>query len=228
MQVIPKNASVAVLTGAGISVSSGLSPFRGPGGIWNDIDVEEVVSAQGLARDPGKVLGFLDIMRKAARDAQPNAAHLALARAELQRAGSARFDLITQNIDNLHQRAGSHRVIEIHGSLEVDRCDRCCERYPHGTEACFCGKPLRPDVVLFGEMLPAEAVRATQDALASCEFFVAIGTSGVVWPAANFVQVARSSGARCINVNIERSGNPAFHEELVGDADSIVPALFGV
>ncbi len=228
MLVIPKNSSVAVLTGAGISVSSGLSPFRGPGGIWNDIDVEEVVSADGLARDSAKVLGFLDFMRRAARAAQPNAAHLALAKAEQQRTDGARFDLITQNIDNLHQRSGSHRVIEIHGSLEVDRCDRCQQRYPHGTNACSCGTELRPDVVLFGEMLPADAVSATEQALARCQFFVAIGTSGVVWPAANFVMIARSAGARCINVNLERSGNSAFHDELVGSADTIVPELFDV
>ena len=226
MLVLPKNASVAVLTGAGISVSSGLPPFRGPGGIWNDIDVEDVVSAGGWARNPARVIEFLDRMRSAAKDAHPTAAHLALARAELGRTDGARFGVITQNIDGLHQRAGSHAVIEIHGSLEYDRCDRCFERYPHGTEACFCGRHLRPDVVLFGETLPLAALEASQQALTHCDYFVAIGTSGVVWPAANFVTVARDAGARCVNVNLERSGNPAFHDELIGPADELVPALF--
>ena len=228
MKPIAKDASVAVLTGAGISVASGLSPFRGPGGIWDDIDVEEVVSAQGWARNPARVEQFLDDMRGAARAAEPNEAHRALARAEAARENDARFDLITQNIDNLHKRAGSITVHEIHGSLEVDRCIRCRHRFPHGAGFCECGSPLRPLVVLFGEMLPQDAIEQAQRALNAADCFVAVGTSGIVWPASSFVLLARNAGARCINVNIEPSGNPAFHEEIIGPAEQIVAELFGV
>jgi len=228
MIAIAYNASVCVLTGAGISVASGLSPFRGPGGIWNDIDVEQVVTAEAWERNPSRVREFLDAMRQQARAASPNEAHLALARAEARRTQAARFDLVTQNIDGLHKRAGSQNVHEIHGSLEVDRCDRCHHQFPHGADFCECGTPLRPHVVLFGEMLPQDAVRATHSALQSAEYFIAVGTSGVVWPAANFVLLARSSGAHCINVNVEKSSNPAFHDELVGPAEQILGQLLVV
>lgn len=227
MRPILKDASVAVLTGAGISVPSGLAPFRGPGGMWNDIDIEEYVTADALARNRDKVLGFLQQMREVARRAAPNEGHLALARAEAGRASGATFDVITQNIDGLHGRAGSKRVHEIHGSLETDRCETCDRRVPAGSvDPCACGGRLRPHVVLFGEMLPDGAVQATQIALSGCDVFVAIGTSGMVWPAAGFVMQARDAGARCINVNVEASGNPAFHEELVGPAVTLLPALF--
>ncbi len=228
MTPIPKDASVAVLTGAGISVASGLRPFRGPGGIWNDINVDEVLSADAVARNPQRVESFLDQMRQLARAAQPNEAHFALARAEKARSDGVQFDLITQNIDDLHKRAGSIRVHEIHGSLEVDRCERCRHRFPHGAGFCECAGPLRSHVVLFGEMLPHDATEASQRALQTAQYFVAVGTSGIVWPAASFVVLARSTGARCINVNLEQSGNAAFHEQLVGPAEQILPELFGV
>jgi NAD-dependent deacetylase len=228
MIVIPHDARVAVLTGAGISVASGLAPFRGPGGMWNDINVDEVISADAWARQPHKVVAFLDQMREVARTAQPNEAHLALARAEAARTASAWLEVITQNIDDLHKRAGSRAVHEIHGSLELDRCERCHHRFPQGAGFCECGTPLRPHVVLFGEMLPPDAMQASARALESADWFVAIGTSGAVWPAANFVLTARAHGARCVNVNLEPSGNPAFHEELIGPAEQLVPRLFGV
>jgi NAD-dependent deacetylase len=209
-------------------VASGLSPFRGPGGIWNDIDIQEMLSAQAWRTHPNKVAEFLNQIRLAARAAAPNEAHLALSRAEAARIEGAGFDLITQNIDDLHRRAGSKTVHEIHGSLEVDRCSRCHHRFPHGAGFCECGTPLRPHVVLFGEMLPQDAMNAAQHALERAEVFVAVGTSGVVWPAANFVVTARGVGARCINVNLEESGNPAFHEELVGPAERILPELFEI
>jgi NAD-dependent deacetylase len=228
MTTIPHNGSVTVLTGAGISVASGLAPFRGPGGIWNDIEVEQVVTAEAWERSPDRVCEFLQAMRQQARSAAPNEAHLALARAEACRREGATFDLITQNIDGLHKRAGSENVHEIHGSLEVDRCERCQHRFPHGAGFCECGTPLRPHVVLFGEMLPHDAVQASQKALQRANFFVAVGTSGAVWPAANFALLARASGAHCINVNVEASDNPAFHEELIGPAEKILAQLFCV
>ena len=228
MQRIAKSASVVVLTGAGISVPSGLAPFRGPGGLWNDLDVEQYVTADALARNRDKVIGFLDEMRKVAREAAPNAAHTALARAEAARTQGARFDLITQNIDGLHTRAGSKRVHEIHGSLEAQRCEECGMRCDVDHTHCSCGGRLRPDVVLFGELLPAEALRLSQRALGTCDYFVAVGTSGFVWPAAGLVLEAKAAGATCLNVNVEPSGNDAFDEELVGPAENLLPQLFGV
>lgn len=229
MVTIPKSASVAVLTGAGISVPSGLAPFRGPGGMWNDIDIEQYVTADALNHNRQKVLDFLANMRRISRNAAPNEAHLSLARAEAARCGNARFDVITQNIDGLHTRAGSQRVHEIHGSLEVERCESCGTRHEaERLDQCPCGGRLRPHVVLFGEMLPEEAVQLTQEALHHCDFFVAVGTSGMVWPAAGFVLQARSVGAQCFNVNLERSGNDSFHEELIGPAEQVLPALFDV
>lgn len=228
MQHIAKSASVAVLTGAGISVPSGLAPFRGPGGLWNDLDVEQFVTADAFARNRAKVVGFLDEMREVARKASPNAAHTALARAEAAREQGARFDLITQNIDGLHTRGGSKRVHEIHGSLEAQRCEQCDQRHAMDRRQCTCGGRLRPDVVLFGEMLPEEAVRLSRQAVLTCDYFVAVGTSGVVWPAAGLVLEAKATGAVCLNVNVEPSGNEAFDEEIVGPAELLLPELFGV
>jgi NAD-dependent deacetylase len=194
--------------------------------LWNDIDVEEVLSATALARSPEKVKNFLEQMRNIAADCQPSPAHLALARAEQARSPSVRFDIVTQNIDSLHEKAGSRRVHEIHGNLFFNRCTCCNQRIPVDDPRSCCGRPLRPDVVLFGELLPCDALSAAEVALRGCDYFVAIGTSGVVWPAAGFVQLARASGAQCININLEKSGNPAFHEELIGSCDDIVSTLF--
>jgi len=226
---IPRHQSVAVLTGAGISVSSGLAPFRGPGGIWNDLDIEAVATAQAWQRNPDRVRAFVDQMRRAALAAAPAPAHLALARAEHARIPPASFDIITQNVDGIHRRAGSTRVHEIHGSLHVERCEACGHRIPWPSSTrCTCGGTFRPHVVLFGEMLPEDVMTEALHALQRCHWFVAIGTSGVVSPAASFVLEARASGATCINVNIEPSGNRAFDEELIGPADEIVPGLFAV
>ena len=208
---------------------SGIAPFRGPGGLWNDIDIEKCLSASALQRHPKKVHKFLASMREKTRAAAPNEAHLALARAEAARTGFAAFNIITQNIDGLHTRAGSSRVHEIHGSLELDRCEQCHKQYEACTiDRCPCGGKIRPDVVLFGEMLPADTLRCSQNAICNCDFFVAVGTSGVVWPAAGFVEEARGCIAECINVNVEPSGNKSFHTEIIGPAEEILPELFGV
>ncbi|HNT00080.1 MAG TPA: NAD-dependent deacylase [Polyangiaceae bacterium] len=229
MPTIANDASVVVLTGAGISVASGLAPFRGPGGLWNDHDIEKYVTASAWRQTPEIVMEFLASMRSTARASQPNEAHFALARAERARTQGARFDVITQNIDALHSRAGSRNVHEIHGSLEIDRCEACEQQYPvDSVKRCVCGGSIRPHIVLFGEMLPEDVLMASQRALRSCDTFVAVGTSGIVWPAAGFVLEARAAGAHCINVNLEPSGNPSFHEELIGPAEQILPRLFGV
>ncbi len=229
--------SIVVLTGAGISVASGLRPYRGPGGLWSEIDVDSVVTAAALERDPARVWTFFAGARRAVAAAQPNPAHLALAQLGARLTAKQSLVIVTQNIDGLHQRAGSREVIELHGSVRRARCTRsACELAPHEVNrdpedlcpACArCGAPMRPDVVLFDESLPVDAEWHTRRALRDCDLFLAIGTSGTVTPAANFVRSARYAGARTILVNLEPMSprNPEFDEEVLGRAEHVVPAL---
>jgi len=226
---------VVALTGAGISVASGLRPYRGPGGLWEEGDTAKSADAEALARDPRSVWKLFGGMRAVARAARPSAAHEALARAE-QVVGGA-LTILTQNVDGLHQRAGSSRVVEIHGSLFRTRCTRCdapafADESPHDeVPACAaCGALLRPDVVLFGEPLPVDAEWHAKHALRDCDLFLAIGTSGTVDPAARFVRWAEFEGARTVLVNLEPMTPPsaAFREQVLGPADEVVPGLLGV
>ncbi len=217
-----------ILTGAGISAESGLGTFRDAGGVWARVRLEEVATPEAFARDPAMVRAFYDARRAAARAAAPNAAHRALARLQ-----AARGDvlIVTQNVDDLHARAGPGPLIAMHGSLMRALCAACGHRWDWTapamteTDACpGCGRPggVRPDVVWFGEM--PYAMEAIDEALAACETFVSIGTSGAVWPAAGFVRGARGSGARCIELNLEPSaGSALFHETRLGPATAVVP-----
>lgn len=229
---------IVVLTGAGISVASGLRPYRGPGGLWEEGDVAKYADALTLREHPEEVWRFFARARAAVLAAAPNPAHLALARLEASLAGGTAFTLITQNVDALHQRAGSQRVVELHGRLARTRCTReDCALAPYADEsvdercpACpRCGAPLRPDVTLFGELLPVDAEVASKRALRDCDLFLAIGTSGTVSPASSFVRSAAYAGARTILVNLERMDppNPAFGEELLGRAEEVLPRLVG-
>jgi NAD-dependent deacetylase len=230
MKTIPFSTSVVVLTGAGISIASGIAPFRGPGGIWNDEDLVELSTHDGLMRHPYQVALFMKNMRQQVRLAEPNIVHELLARAEKMRSAGARFDLITQNVDGLHRRAGSKTVHEIHGRLETMICMQCQKKHEQETEDAFCdcGGVIRSDIVLFDEDLPTEIITNAHIALKHTSVFVAVGTSGMVWPAASFVADARDAGAYCINVNVEASGNKMFHEEIVGEAKDVLPVLFGI
>jgi len=219
---------VVVLTGAGISAESGLATFRDSGGLWAQMDLAEVATPQAYRRDPAKVLGFYDARRKHARAASPNAAHRALVR--LEEALGDRFLLVTQNVDALHERAGSERMIHMHGELEGALCARCDARWPApavmqledrcpecGAETC------RPDIVWFGEI--PYRMDEIAVALDRADLFVSIGTSGTVYPAAGFVTAARASGAHTVELNLEASaGASMFHETRQGEATSLVPA----
>jgi NAD-dependent deacetylase len=230
---------VVVLTGAGVSVASGLRPYRGPGGLWTEVEASGVADAAALRDRPAEVWRFFAAARQAVLAARPNAAHLALARLEQGVTGrGGRFTLITQNVDGLHQRAGSQAVLEIHGTLARSRCTRveCTqpafadERVDESCPPCpRCGQPLRPDVVLFGEPLPVEAEHLAKRALRDCDFFLAVGTSGTVTPAASFVRWAEVNGARTLLVNLEPMSppNPAFQQELLGRAEELLPELVG-
>ena len=220
--------SIVILTGAGISAESGIDTFRSAGGLWEQHRVEDVATPEGFARNPNLVLNFYDMRRAALANVAPNPAHMALARLEREFAGE--LLLVTQNVDDLHERGGSARVLHMHGELKSALCTSCETRSPWlGTmierPPCpVCRAPtLRPDVVWFGEM-PYQMGRIYQ-ALESCDLFVSIGTSGAVYPAAGFVQEARASGARTLELNLEPSeGSRLFHETRLGPASEVVPA----
>lgn len=217
-----------ILTGAGVSQESGLGTFRDAGGVWTTVRLEDVATPEAFARDPARVRAFYDARRAAARAALPNAAHHALAHLT-----QARDDvlLVTQNVDDLHERAGARGVVHMHGELMRALCAACAHRWDWpedpmtGADACpACGRAgaVRPDVVWFGEI--PYAMVAIAEALADCETFVSIGTSGAVYPAAGFVLEARAAGARCVELNLDPSeGSRFFHETRLGRATDIVP-----
>jgi NAD-dependent deacetylase len=231
---------IVILTGAGISAASGLRTFRGSGGVWEEYNVEEFGNARALKERPLEMWRLFGGMRASVQNAIPNPAHLALARWEARLGHDQQFLLVTQNVDALHQRAGSRRVVELHGNIAFTRCSNtACNLEPyHDTEVhdrsvprCpKCGSALRPDVVLFGEAIPALASWETQRALRDCDLFIAIGTSGMVAPAANFVRSAEYAGARTILVNLEAMSppDPAFKEEYLGKAEEVLPRLLGL
>lgn len=217
--------NIVILTGAGISAESGLATFRASDGLWEGHDVTRVATPEGFAADPVLVHEFYNARRSAVRGAEPNAAHRALAR--LQADGRHRVMLVTQNVDDLHERAGSKGVIHMHGTVNGALCHRCGQRWPaplvmRPTDPCpACGKPAtRPDIVWFGEM-PYQMDEII-GRLAICDLFVSIGTSGNVYPAAGFVQIAAQSGARTLELNLERSGG-TFDGARQGTATKLVP-----
>jgi NAD-dependent deacetylase len=220
--------NIVILTGAGISAESGLATFRGPDGLWEGHRVEDVATPEAFARDAELVHKFYNARRAKLETVEPNAAHRALARLDAEWAGE--LLLVTQNVDDLHERAGSKRLIHMHGELTSGWCLRCDERFawtgPMGTaaECPSCGTTgmVRPDIVWFGEM-PYEMERI-DEALRRCDLFVSIGTSGAVYPAAGFVQSARYSGASTLEMNLEPSlGSTMFDESRVGPAGELVP-----
>ncbi|MFT3927706.1 MAG: Sir2 family NAD-dependent protein deacetylase [Myxococcales bacterium] len=230
---------IVVLTGAGVSVASGLRPYRGPGGLWEEHEVAGLATAEALERRPDQVRAFFAEARERATLAEPNAAHRALARWEQALPADVRFTLITQNVDGLHQRAGSVRVIELHGSLFSTRCGSPGCGRPRTRESAsagapsgsceLCGGRLRPDLTLFDEPLDVDAEWQSKQALRECDLFLAIGTSGTVSPASNFVRSAAYAGARTIFVNLEpmRPRNPSFAEEYLGRAEQLLPTMLG-
>nr|WP_298930976.1 NAD-dependent deacylase [uncultured Erythrobacter sp.] len=218
---------IVILTGAGISAESGIDTFRSAGGLWEQHKVEDVATPEGFARDPDLVLGFYDLRRAALAKVKPNAAHHALAKLEADFSGE--LLLVTQNVDDLHERGGSRQVLHMHGELKSALCTSCEIRSPW--DAPMSDRPpcpicqaqtLRPDVVWFGEM-PYQMERI-YTALGSADLFVSIGTSGAVYPAAGFVQEARQTGARTLELNLEPSdGTHFFHEARHGPASKLVP-----
>lgn len=221
---------IVVLTGAGISAESGIRTFRDNGGLWEDHRVEDVATPEAYARDPALVQRFYNARRRQLLETslKPNAAHDALAR--LEREWPGRFLLVTQNVDNLHERAGSSNVIHMHGELLKSRCTACGAIHEQRTDldttspSPCCGHPggLRPHIVWFGEM-PMQMDDIAQ-ALQQCDLFVSIGTSGQVYPAAGFVSEARQAGAHTLQINLDAHSHSLFHESRHGLAGELVPA----
>jgi NAD-dependent deacetylase len=228
-----KYQRVVILTGAGVSVASGLPTYRGPGGLWENEALAQIVSAESIPTRLPELWQLYSERRKTALAVGPNAAHRAIA--EAQKRCPGQVTLITQNIDNLHQRAGSDSVIELHGSGFRSRCTEC-NTPAFFDETCYdtlpkcsqCNAPLRPDVVLFGEMLDPEVLWKTKKALRDCDLFLSIGTSGAVYPAARFVQTAYLAEAHCVQINLEHvPSNGYFHRTIIGKAEELLPVLFG-
>ncbi|MEM9248747.1 MAG: NAD-dependent deacylase [Pseudomonadota bacterium] len=218
---------VVILTGAGVSAESGLGTFRDVGGLWDQYDLEDVATPQGYARDPALVHGFYNARRANCLGARPNAAHVALAR--LEAAWQGEVVLITQNIDDLHERAGHREVHHMHGALLRALCGACAHRWDAPAEMSpatlcpQCAAPAaRPDVVWFGEM--PYGMERIEDHLVAADLFVSIGTSGTVYPAAGFVAEAAAHGAATLELNLDPTEtSPLFEERRLGPATAIVP-----
>jgi NAD-dependent deacetylase len=228
LSLLQRTSHLAVLTGAGISAESGLPTFRGPGGLWRTHRAEELATPEAFARDPKLVWEWYAYRRAMVCNHEPNAGHFALAKL---REHLGKLTLITQCVDGYHQQAGCADTIELHGNILVNRCSVCGKEgvrasFREGLPYCSCGELQRPSVVWFGENLPEAALRKAHDAAATCSVFMAIGTSAMVYPAAQLPHVAASHGAYIVEVNTETTAlTPHVDEFLQGPAGSILPEL---
>lgn len=220
--------NIVVLTGAGISAESGVPTFRGPDGLWEGHRVEDVATPEAYRRDPDLVLDFYDQRRAKLATVEPNPAHEALGRLDAQWQGE--LLIVTQNVDDLHERGGAERLLHMHGELKSAWCLACGERHPFdgkmaaypACELCGVSGQVRPDIVWFGEM--PYRMEEIDAAIATCDLFVSIGTSGAVYPAAGFVQSARYAGAETLELNLDPSeGSIFFNESRMGKAGDLVP-----
>jgi NAD-dependent deacetylase len=222
--------SVAVLTGAGISAESGVPTFRGPGGLWKDYKPEDLATPEAFAKDPRLVWEWYNWRRELISKALPNAAHKALVQLEIQK---RQYTLITQNVDGLHDRAGSGRMLKLHGDIWRMRCTECGANWPDRRAPlpkipphCACGGLARPGVVWFGEPLPEGMMKEAEHAALSAEVFLVIGTSAAVYPAAGLIPFARQAGAKAIEINIEETPFTATVDcALRGPAGDLLPKL---
>ncbi|MBX9684924.1 MAG: NAD-dependent deacylase [Hyphomicrobium sp.] len=224
---MPLYDRIVVLTGAGLSAESGVSTFRDPAGIWAKYDWREVATPEGFDRNPDAVHDFYNMRRRLHTSITPNAAHFALARLEAEHGGVV---IVTQNVDALHEAAGTKSLIHMHGEALKAFCSYCASRHAWHIDlatstpcpSCTKAGGMRPDVVWFGET-PYDLGRIS-DLLLTCDLFVSIGTSGNVYPAAGFVTEAKASGARTIELNLEPSqGANLFDEAIYGPATEVVP-----
>jgi NAD-dependent deacetylase len=208
---------IVFFTGAGMSAECGVPTYRGSGGIWHQYNWQEYACQEAFDEDPQKVLEFHELRRQAVLKCQPHKGHATIANIEKEHGG---VSVVTQNIDGMHQRAGSRNVMELHGSLWRLRCPvhgprqdlgETYERY----QCEICGRWLRPDIVWFGDMLDEDVIEQSISAIGESDLFVSIGTSGVVFPAAGFPRIARDNGARCIEINPEPNEMSGMYDEAI-------------
>ena len=227
-----KAYSVVFLTGAGISADSGVPTFRGKDGLWNDRDVKELATPQALENETEEFWKFYNWRREMLKDIKPNLAHYALVDMEKI---FGEFDLITQNVDNLHIAAGSQRILELHGNITRSYCTKCgkkeqidlktvkTDEVPH---CASCGGIMRPDVVLFGEALDRSILSKAQEISAQCELFFSVGTSSLVEPAASLPYIAKANGSYLVEINTEKTPlSDVVNESILGNAAKILPYL---
>jgi NAD-dependent deacetylase len=231
LKIFSKKSSIAILTGAGVSAESGMPTFRGEDGWWRNYRAEELATPDAFARDPKLVWEWYDMRRKIIHDAKPNPAHKTIAEMEKY---FDNFKLITQNVDGLHNRAGSNSIIELHGNLWRVKCLEEGKKFEflevplsEIPPRCDCGALIRPDVVWFGEMLPQDQLEAAFEAAQKCEVMFVVGTSAVVQPAASIPILAKQSGASVIEVNLEPTPLTALVDySFNGKAGEVLPKLW--
>lgn len=220
---------IVFFTGAGMSAESGIPTYRGRGGVWKQYNWEEYACQGAFDHDPQKVLKFHELRRKAVLDCEPHDGHHVIARLAKNHSG---ISVITQNIDGMHQRAGNEKILELHGSLWRLRCHThgICEDIGETYERYRCEQCnawLRPDIVWFGDSLDPDITRMSIIEIAQCDLFISIGTSGVVWPAAGYPEIARKNGALCIEINPEPNQMSHLYDEGIRQtAGSALPQLF--
>lgn len=222
--------SILFFTGAGLSAECGIPTYRGHGGVWSQYNYEDYACQRAFQRDPAQVLDFHELRRARVLECQPHAGHRHLARLQ---AAVPQVRVVTQNIDGMLQRAGLRVDAELHGSLWRQRCPshglrEDLDAGPYRHRRCpDCGAWLRPDITWFEDAVDEEVFAHTRRLVAGCDLFVSVGTSGVVWPAAGFAQLARESGARMVEVNPEdNEASPLYRHRLRGPASAIIPACF--
>jgi NAD-dependent deacetylase len=222
--------SIVFFTGAGISAESGIPTFRGKDGIWNKLKPEELANFSAFMRNPEMVWEWYKYRRGIVHNSQPNEGHKTIAR--LQEIIKD-VTVITQNVDNLHRRAGSRSIYELHGNIERNYCIKCRTFYNEDIDIkdkipkCTCGGLIRPDVVWFGEMLPEDEFEGAERASAKSDIFFVVGTTGIVYPAASMIYIAKRAGAFIVEVNIEETEvSQSANESYYGEAGRILPAIY--
>ena len=218
-------------TGAGMSKESGVPTYRGEGGTWEEYNYKDYACQSAFEKNPSHVLDFHELRRKEAKRCKPHLGHKIISNVEKHHPD---VTIVTQNIDGMHQRSGSNNVIELHGSLWRIRCECSGTREDMGEiyecrKCTKCGNWLRPDIIWFEDMLDHEVYTKATDVISNSELFISIGTSAIVYPAAGLPMVAKTSGARCIEINIDQTEiSTLYHDNLIGKAGEILPKLFPI